>query len=107
MNRIYLIIRVALFFLISAYCNLAIADKGVFNPKVLPDEIFVGESTVITVSSEIGAEDLHLSSIALFKTDETGELISRLGPMYCIASVGTGQQVSKSRVILNYRFSQH
>lgn len=71
----------AIFFVII-FIGTAFADKGVFNAKVTPDETFVNEPTTITITAEIGAENLYISSVRAYKTTADGKPIAFLGQMY-------------------------
>lgn len=66
----------------SAFLALpAIADKGVFSSQLSVDELFVGEPTLITVSAEVGAEDLYINSVSLYETTAEGQPLQRLGSL--------------------------
>ncbi len=69
-------------FLIVIFVGSAFADKGVFNAKVTPDEAFVNEPTTVTVTAEIGSENLYISSVRAYQVDENGRPISFLCQMY-------------------------
>ncbi|WDN90903.1 hypothetical protein BuS5_03874 [Desulfosarcina sp. BuS5] len=69
-------------FLVVIFVGSAFADKGVFNAKVTPDEAFVNEPTTVTVTAEIGSENLYISSVRAYKTTADGKPIAFLGQMY-------------------------
>ncbi len=75
-------IRNILSIILIVFVGNALADKGVFNPHLAPDEGFSDKETLVTVSAEIGAEDLHISSVSVYQTTPEGLPISRLGQMY-------------------------
>ena len=71
-----------LFLLIFFLATFAYADKGVFNVTSEPNETYINTPTTITIIAEIGSEDLYISSVAAYKTTESGKPIVRLGQMY-------------------------
>ena len=58
------------------------ADKGVFDVRATPHEVYINTANTITVTAEIGADDLYVSSIRLYQVTETGQPIAVLGQMY-------------------------
>lgn len=73
------------FLLMLFICLLSInafADRGVFNAKVTPDETFINTPTIITVTAEVGAENLYISSVAAYEVDAMGKPKSYLCRMY-------------------------
>jgi hypothetical protein len=66
----------------------AFADKGVFNALVAPNEMFINIPTSVTISAEIGAEDLYLGSVMAYQTTKDGSPITRMGQMYDDGSNG-------------------
>lgn len=60
----------------------AFADKGVFNAKVTPDETFIDTPTTITVTAEVGSENLYISSVRAYEVDENGRPLAYLCRMY-------------------------
>lgn len=69
-------------FFIASYYGVSLADKGVFNAKISPNEIFVNNPTIVTIAAEIGSENLYISSVRAYKTTTDGKPIALLGQMY-------------------------
>lgn len=67
---------------VLATFTLAFADKGVFSAKASPHEAFINTPTTITVSAEVGAQNLYISSVRLYETTKTGQPIRLLTSMY-------------------------
>jgi len=70
------------------FLNSAFADKGVFSATASPQLFFTNTPTTVTVSAEIGAENLYISSVAAYKTTADGKPIAKLGQMYDDGSHG-------------------
>lgn len=75
------IVLSALFFLCLISVK-AFADKGVFQAKITPDETFTDTASTMTISAEIGAENLYISSVKAYQTTADGKPIKELGLMY-------------------------
>ena len=78
----YLRATFILIFILCLFSINAFADKGVFNAKVTPDETFINTPTTITVTAEVGAENLYISSVAAYEVDATGKPKAYLCRMY-------------------------
>ena len=39
----------------------ALADKGVFNAKISPNETFIDTPTTVKITAEVGSENLYIS----------------------------------------------
>lgn len=66
-------------FFISGY---SLAEKGVFNAKISPNETFTDTSTIVKMTAEIASENLYISSVMAYQTDSDGRPINRIGQMY-------------------------
>jgi len=89
-------------FLVAIFVGTAFADKGVFNAKVTPDETFVNEPTTVTVTAEIGSENLYISSVRAYKTTADGKPIALLGQMY---DDGTHGDATEADTIFTMQFT--
>lgn len=89
-------------FIVIIFAGVALADKGVFNAKVIPDETFVNEPTTVTVTAEIGSENLYISSVRAYKTTADGRPIALLGQMY---DDGTHGDATESDTIFTTQFT--
>jgi hypothetical protein len=58
------------------------ADKGVFNAQISPIDTITDTLTVVTITAEVGSEDLYISSVRAYLASNTGQPISLLGQMY-------------------------
>lgn len=66
-------------------CGNVLADRGVFNPTMTPDEILTNTNNTITITAEIGADAANppiAGSIAVYETDSTGKPLRNVGQMY-------------------------
>ena len=80
--RRYYRTAVIFLFLSMAFVSNAFADKGVFNAKITPHETFINTPTVVKITAEIGAENLHISSVNAYLTTKSGQPVALIGQMY-------------------------
>jgi len=80
----------------------AFADRGVFNAKVIPDETSINTPTTITVTAEVGAENLYISSVAAYEVDAAGKPIAYLCRMY---DDGTHGDETEADTVFTCQFS--
>lgn len=65
-----------------SFCFLSYADKGIFNPKINPDEIFTTAiPAVITVTAEIGDIPMNDVEVSSYQVSENGEKLNYLCKM--------------------------
>lgn len=77
-GRPFLVLLVSIFL----FCAPALADKGVFNANVIPNETFIDTPTPVKITAEVGSENLYISSVMAYLTDENSRPITCLGKMY-------------------------
>lgn len=62
--------------------TVALGDMGVFHAKVIPHELLIRSPQTAKITAEIGAENLYISSVAVYQTTASGRPIANLGSMY-------------------------
>ncbi len=61
----------------------ALADRGVFNAQVTPNEMLTADSPVtVKVTAEIGSGNQYISSVKVYSTTATGQPLALLTQMY-------------------------
>lgn len=68
--------------LLTIYKDQACADRGIFNAKITPNEINIYRDQPVTVTAEIGSNNLYITSIKLYKVTTEGHPISVIDSLY-------------------------
>ena len=83
----------------------ALADKGVFNPKITPIEAPTNTPTTVTITAEIGTDAAHpplQNSIIAYETDAAGKPIRPIGQLY---DDGTHGDATPADTIFTIKFN--
>jgi hypothetical protein len=94
------------FFLVFSFLivseNQAFADRGVFNAKITPNEINIYRDSPVTVTAEIGSNNLYISSIKLYKVTIAGKPMSVIDSLY---DNGTHGDETESDTVFTTQFN--
>lgn len=66
------------FILVYSNCY---ADLGIFQPKVVPNEVYVNELQRIKFSAEIGIENRTVEWVKIYEVDKSGVILREIGVM--------------------------